>query len=228
MSILQSLFTTPVNLNEFLTPFDLKKAKIILSINKDEYDGNLMNKTLIIEQRKKAQLVITGENSEVLVVNKKTISKPESEQIQESYKLFDHVLFQLIEMAKEINTPLSEIESEVTQEQRGLEWLKVSIQVLKEALKNIKENPNYIFQGRIFWIPGEFQTLRIQCLSLDFILEFFEDHRLRVRAWNYKDGIKTSKDNEDMIAEFVHLKGPILDEFIHLFNEMRPYIARPS
>ncbi len=217
---MSALFGQKPTYENFLKDIDLKKTDISFSTNKDEYRSQQINRILNLESTKVRSLALALESEKNCYLNEKKIDF----ELGPINSIFDHILKHLIDFSIELNTPVPLLESDRNQEARGLEWIKVSLVVLKNALGEIEKNHDYIFQSRIFWRNSPFPSLRIQCLSLDIILEFHEDHRLRVRVWNYKDGVKTSSDKEDFLGDFVHLKGPVLDEVIQLFSELRPHI----
>lgn len=219
MNFIKSLLNKKINYTNFLDDINFDESNFSLSINKDPYKNSTLNRIITVEGNTTRSLISILDNEKTFLINE----TPRDMNINEFNFLIDEILKNIIEIAIKNNTLIPLVESNHENENKGLEWLKVSFTVLKKALNEIPKNPDYIFQGRIFWRNGEYKSLRIQCLSLDILLEFHEDHRLRVRVWNYKDGVKSSKDKEDFIADFAHLKGPVMDEIIHLFSEIRPY-----
>jgi hypothetical protein len=62
--------------------------------------------------------------------------------------------------------------------------------------------------------------MRIQCLSLDFLLFFFKDGRLNVTVWNYKNLAPNPETPPIFTGEFVKLKNQVFDEIIALLVDM--------
>ena len=220
MNFIKSFLNKDINCTNFLDDINFNESNLSISINKDPYKKSILNRIITVDGKTNRSLISILDNDQVFLINE----SPQNCGVDEFNTLIDKILKITLDIAIENNTLSPLVESKHESELKGLEWLKVSFTVLKKALNEIPKNPDYIFQGRVFWRNTPNKSLRIQCLSLDILIEFHEDHRLRVRVWNYRDGIKNSKDQEDFIGDFVHLKGPVFDEIIHLFSEIRPHI----
>lgn len=217
-------FIPKLNLADSLSAIEFDHHYLSFSINIDEYKGTVQNRLVQIAGENQHSLYLGLKDKIVSDFDGKSFHIESNQDFIEINKFFDRLYFFVIEKSKEFIRPESSLTSQIDQENRSLEWLKVTLMVLKNAVGEIKVNKDFLYQGRLFFgrrNPNSSPELRIQSLSLDIHLEFLEDHRLRVRAWNYKDGKKTSKDQEDLFAEFVTLKGPVFDEIILLLNEIR-------
>ncbi|MDA8792977.1 hypothetical protein N9N67_07015 [Bacteriovoracaceae bacterium] len=216
------------SLEEFAS-LSLEDSFISLSINKDEFKGTLHNRLITINGKSQSSLCI-GKVQEIIhaEINGVNVGSCDNQDIVQVNNILDKIILWIREKSidyvkqGEALTPLN-----VQMENEAMEWLKVSLLVLKKSFSKIKSDDNLIFESRIFFgVPNNLDhpILRIQCLSLDFLLEFMPNHSLRVRVWNYKDNQKDSTSQEDLKVDLVGLKAPVLEEFIILFNEMRSLI----
>ena len=134
-------------------------------------------------------------------------------------EIFQHSM----EQAKQRLSQESIVTSDLANETKGLEWLRVSMVVLKEAIKKSISTPNLIYTGQYFSghrDKNECFQIRIRSLSLDFLLLFLEDGRLNITVWDYKNNIESETKKPVFEGEFVKLKQPVFDEFIHLIVEI--------
>jgi hypothetical protein len=217
--------------NECLEKVQYKDRFISFSINKELSNNNHMKRVIQLKQPqgKETQFVLYKENDEVLCKfyeNKKLLFFTQEEDpfiismyIEKVTQLFHYS----ISRAKDILIIESKVTSDINSELKGLEWIKVSLVVLKSAIRKTLEDENYIFDGQFFCgkrnEEKNFQ-IRIQCLSLDLLLMFLEDGRLAVSVWDYKNFKPDSKAEPTFYGEFVKLKQPIFDEFIKLLVEV--------
>jgi hypothetical protein len=220
-------FLFPVSINEKLEAITFSDKFISLSINKNLTDDISMNRVIQLEdsQGNQAQYILSNENSEILfkIYKKKKLVSFAQNEDEDLNQNFIHKISELfhfsMDRAKELLNHDSKATSDISSETKGLEWIKVSLVVLKSAINKSLEDPNFLFDGQFFYgqrNPNEHYQMRIQCLSLDFLLEFFNDGRLRVSVWNYKNLEHNSKVQPTFLAEFVKLKKEVFEEFIIL------------
>lgn len=224
MKKLFSIFSSDVDLNKELNRIDLQGSFISFSINKDSYQETIQNRLIQIHGAKKVSLNLGLKDKILGDFNGKKIEIKNNDDFINLNKFFDRLYFHMIEESKKLIRPASELTSSIDEENKSLEWLKVSLMMLKNAIAEIRVKKDLLYQGRVFFGKRSKEAnpeFRIQSLSLDILLEFLPDHRLRFRVWNLKDGQKTAQDKEDLFAEFVTLKGPVFDEIILLINEIR-------
>lgn len=217
----------PVDINEKLDSISFVNKFIALSINKKLSDSVTMSRVIQLENVSGdfSQHVLMTENKETLLKifeNNKLISYSKKEDIKFKQNYVDKVaklfLFS-IDQSKVLLSEPSAITSEASNEAKGLEWIKVSLVVLKSAVEKSIEDAELYFEGLFFYGQRSVDAhtqMRIQCLSLDFLLEFLADGRLRVSAWNYKNLEQNSKEDPTFMAEFVMAKQKVFDEFIDL------------
>lgn len=115
---------------------------------------------------------------------------------------------------------IHKVESELETEIRGLEWLRVSIEVLRKAISHCHQNSEYKYTQKSFLsYPSKGCELRLVIMSLDFKIEFLRDSRLKVTCWDYKDYKETNPD-PSFIGTFYHRKNQVVDLFIPLLIDM--------
>jgi hypothetical protein len=218
-------FTRPVD--EKLGMINFDERFISLSINKNITDSITMNRIIQLEDKEGclSQSVLFKEKGETNFKYYKknkliSFSKLENNTINQNYvhkltELFDFS----IKKSQELLRKPSEVTSDISNESKGLEWIKVSLVVLKSAINKSIDDPELTFDGQFFYGQRrneDHTQLRVQCLSLDFLLDFYNDGRLRVTVWNYRDLEPDSKSDPAFIAEFVKVKQHVFDEFIQL------------
>ncbi len=223
---LKSLFTS-IPPREKLECIEFANKFISFSVNKNLSDSISMNRVIQLEDENsdRIQYVLASENkSTLLKVYEKdrlvSFSTDEDESLNQLYtdkitELFDHS----IKFSKSLLSEDSDITSDLSSEVKGLEWLKVSLIVLKSAINKSMEDPELTFDGQFFYGQrscDEHVQMRIQCLSLDLLLEFLNDGRLRVTVWNYKDKAPDTMQEPAFLNEFVKVKQKVFDEFIVL------------
>jgi hypothetical protein len=105
-------------------------------------------------------------------------------------------------------------------EAKSLEWIRVSFEVLKSAIKESRTNPNHLFQGQLFSGVRGGQTEQDQCrliiYSLDQLWQFHDNGVLEIHSVNHKpQGLKEDRFS----AELALTKAQAFDHLIKLFNE---------
>jgi hypothetical protein len=226
-----SSFLFPVTLEQEIETIDFREKFISLSINKNLTEHVSMNRVIQLEdfQGSSTQFILFKENNHILskyYKNKKlfTLSQQEDKSFNQKYveKMAQAFHFS-IDMAKNTLKLPSEATSDLVSETRGLEWIKATLVILKSAVQKSREDDDLLFEAQFFSgqrNQEEHFQIRIQCLSLDFLLEFLHDGKLRVSSWNYKNLIPDSKYPPLFTGEFVKLKQPVFNEFIHLLAEI--------
>jgi hypothetical protein len=228
-----------ISLKECLENIDYSNNFISFSINKELSNDNQMKRVIQLDdpQGKEIQFILYKQNNEVLgkyYENKSLLFFTQREEeylirmyIEKVAQLFHHS----IDRAKELLVIDSKINSDIDSEFKSLEWIKASLVVLKSAITKSLEDPHYIFDGQFFCgnrNDDESFQMRIQCLSLDLLLIFLEDGRLRVSIWDYRNLKSDSKVEPIFFGEFTKLKQPLFDEFIKLLVEVSKAATRIS
>jgi hypothetical protein len=217
----------PVSATDQLSAINFSDKFIALSINNGLSDSISMDRVIQLEdiQGIKSQYTLVSESNEVSFKYYKkdklvAFTQNVDYSLNENYtNKISEVFHFSIEEAKVILSNGSEVTSTIEEETKSLEWIKVSLVVLKSAIKKSLTDQSLLFNGQFFSgkrsVNDDFQ-MRIKCFSLDFLLEFLADGRLRVSVWNYKDQEHNSKVDPDFLGEFVKIKQSVFDEFIQL------------
>jgi hypothetical protein len=234
-----SSFFFPVSASATLDAINFSDKFISLSINKNLSANTSMNRVVQLEdsQANKSQYILLNENNVIkfkYVKNDRLISHSQNidHTLNQNYINKISELFHFsIDKGKELLNKDSKATSDLSSETKGLEWLRVSLVVLKSAVNKSLEDPTLSFEGQFFCghrQASESYQMRIQCLSLDFLLEFLEDGRLSVLVWNYKDSTPNSKAEPTFSGEFVKIKQAVFDEFIQLLVLMSKGTTKTS
>ena len=224
-------FLFPSSTNETLETVTFSDKFISLAVNKQLTDNISMSRIIQLEDLNgySSQYTLFKEGDKILCKfykkNRITFDSPlEDKNLNQIYinKISEAFIYS-IDSAKDILKKNSEVTSDLNSEAKGLEWLKVTLIVLKSAINASVNDPQLIFNSQFFCgkrkSHEDFQ-LRIQCLSLDFLLEFLEDGRVKIQVWDYKNLEPNPKSAPSFSAEFVKLKKPVFDEFIQLIVEI--------
>jgi hypothetical protein len=146
----------------------------------------------------------------------------DSSQIQTRHQKYFHQC-----VANEIKRRTSqvlqkvEIPTQAQAEAKSLEWMRVSFEVLKSALRESRTNPNHLFQAQLFTGlrngQEELDQCRLIIYSLDQLWHFHSSGVLEIHSVNHKpDGQKEDRFS----AELGMVKAQAYDHLIELFNEV--------
>lgn len=175
----------------------------------DQFVAHYINNHLIIEKRSDNNLIDQTKNSD---------------QMQNDFiNIMANCFSVAIENSKKFVNEPSDVTSQFASENKGLEWIKTTLTVLKQAIHEARENEDLMFTGQLFFgrrQVNEPYQVRIQCLSLDFLLLFLDDGRLNLTVWNYKNGTPDPTMDPVFTGEFVQLKQHVFDEIIPILVEM--------
>jgi len=178
--------------------------------DQQQYDLSFLRNEVVVKMTENNKLI--------------SINKYDSKHVPHDFRNKIPQIYQRsIEQAKNILLQGSTLTSDLTNESKGLEWLRVSMLVLKEAIKKSINSEGLFYTGQFFSghrKKNECFQLRIKSLSLDFLLLFLEDGRLNITVWNYKQNSPSVDSEPVFTGEFVKLKQQVFDEFIHLIKEI--------
>lgn len=169
----------------------------------------------------------------ILYSSKSYIRKPDLNKKEVKKLLTDSIVnfhIYLIELGKEKIRleSITKVDSDLAKEAQGLEWLRVSIEVLKKGIQHCLDNDDLAYKEILFSKERkEGQELRLQILSLDFKIVFLRDSRLEVTCWNYKDTVDKSLETTPAFkGYFYHQKNQVFDLFIPLIKQMSQAATR--
>lgn len=110
-------------------------------------------------------------------------------------------------------------------EDKSLEWMRVSFEVLTKGIIESLTNPEFLFQSTLFLgvNPKDrpkniLREIRLITFNLDMTFLLLEDHNLRVLIYNKKPGEQTEALKPALIGDFAYRKKEMFDQFITLLS----------
>ncbi|MBC7539345.1 MAG: hypothetical protein H7281_11030 [Bacteriovorax sp.] len=212
---------------------------VSLAINKNSIAGSFLTKELdLLTESDFFSLKMAETNEGILHQiwrNQQSICKSNIERNSPLLLEFNLLINKLIEaeihyFQNQLNqSQVDKIFSpnEVSQEEKALEWLRVSFQVLEKAVIESLTNPEYLFQTLLFFgINPKTKTheIRIITFNLDIKFELHNNGSLRVKIYNDKSGELGSNKKTDLEGDFNFRKREMLDELTKLFSVLSPGI----
>ena len=178
------------------------------------------------EHRKQVHINLENKQPEIqLYSEKKFIKQPidknsfVNKSVVEKISSFHQLLIEVLKDEVKV-VSIHNVQSELETEMRGLEWIRVSIEVLKKAIEHCHKNEDLKFHEKLFLNHNKSGcALRFMILSLDFKIEFLNDARVKITCWDYKD-YKESNPSPSFIGSFYHRKNQVIDLFIPLLVDM--------
>ncbi|MBC7712025.1 MAG: hypothetical protein H7177_01710 [Rhizobacter sp.] len=141
--------------------------------------------------------------------------------------LFNNILDAFIE--KELKTftcAMNESEFSPRQmeaEDKAVEWMRVSFEMLIKAVLESLTNPEYLFQTTFFAGVNpktKMNEMRLICFNLDMTFLLLEDKNLRVIIYNVKPGEKPGDQKPALSGDYSFRKREMFDQFIQLLSAL--------
>ena len=146
-------------------------------------------------------------------------------EIKNTRMLFNNVLDALIEREiKNFTEGMKQSELSPRQleaEDKALEWLKVSFEMLTKAILESLTNPDFLFQTTFFAGLNPktgMQEMRLITFNLDMTFLLLPDRNLRVLVYNKKPGEELKDLKPALTGDYSLRKREIFDQFIHLLS----------
>ena len=117
--------------------------------------------------------------------------------------------------------------TQVANEDKALEWMRVSFKILERAILESLTNPELLFQTLCFFginPKTNADEIRIIAFNLDIKFELLANHQIRVRIYNDKEGVLGSSKKAALEGDFSFRKREMLDELIKLVSALSPGI----
>lgn len=146
-------------------------------------------------------------------------------EIKNARVLFNNILDALIEreikyftehMNKSTFSP-----RQMENEEKALEWTRVTFEILTKAVLESLTNPEYLFQTTFFAginpKSGKHE-MRLISFNLDMTFLMLEDNNLRVLIYNIKPGEKAENLKPALTGDYSYRKREIFDQFINLLS----------
>jgi hypothetical protein len=206
-----------------------------LAINQRSIAGSLLTKELVITPADSKKSGISFQLAEiesglvhhVFNSSKKIFSgeiKNETE-VKDTRVLFDSILDSLIE--REIKFFTEQMNQsqfsprQVENEEKALEWVRVSFEMLTKAVLESLTNPEYLFQTTFFAginPKSGRHEMRLITFNLDMTFLMLDDNNLRVLIYNTKPGETAENLKPALTGDYSYKKREIFDQFINLLS----------
>lgn len=233
---LQKLLTqnSTKSVERFYQHADLNAANwISLAINKNSIQDSLLTKELdILTNANSLSLKIAQTNHSLyhkMWINQNCLGTEVLSSKSEYVLKFNLLIDQLItQKLAGFQSKLSDIDSkiqftpeEISIENKALEWIRVSFELLKKAIIQSLTNSDLLFQTLIFigTNPKSLSNeIRIITFNLDITFELLANKKLRVRIYNDKNEEFASNKKASLQGDFEFKKREIFDELIKLIS----------
>jgi hypothetical protein len=208
---------------------------VSISINKNSTSNKNQSKELeILTQKNAFSLKITKNNEEHLFrlwQNQQlltTVNSPHNSPLLEKYNfLIDHLIdFKILAFQVELNSKLRDTDfssQEISQDEKALEWLKVSFKVLESAIIESLTNSQLLFQTLLFFgknPKSNFLEIRIITFNLDIQYIFLTTGMLRIKIYNDKDKEFGNSQKTVLEGDFNFRKREMLDELTKIISAL--------
>lgn len=243
-SFLKKLFNSygQGNLEQFFQHTDLNKASwISIAINKMTMADSFLTKELDFLTETEIFSLKMAETKEgtplQLWKNQESVAKltlkHETDLFLKFNEQFNRLIDQSIEkelrhFQVELNKPIdpqSFSSAQMAQEEKGLEWMRVSFKILEQALVESLTNPDFLFQT-LFFFGSNPKTLnheiRLIVFNLDINFVLQKNGMLRIKIFNDKKGEFGSNKKPDLEGDFHFKKREMLDELTNLLSALSP------
>lgn len=206
-----------------------------LAINQRSISGSILTKELVLTpvvatnpgvSLQLAELE-TGLVHHVYDASKKVFTgeiKNELE-IKNTRVLFNNVLDSFIE--REIKYFTEQMNKstfsprQMENEEKALEWTRVTFEILTKAVLESLTNPEYLFQTTFFAginPKSARHEMRLITFNLDMTFLMLDDNNLRVLIYNIKPGEKAENLKPALTGDYSYRKREIFDQFINLLS----------
>lgn len=146
-------------------------------------------------------------------------------EIKNTRVLFNNILDSLIE--REIKYFTEQMNKstfsprQMENEEKALEWTRVTFEILTKAVLESLTNPEYLFQTTFFAginpKSGKHE-MRLITFNLDMTFLMLDDNNLRVLIYNIKPGESAENLKPALTGDYSYRKREIFDQFINLLS----------
>lgn len=145
----------------------------------------------------------------------------------QNFNAFIHELLedQILKFQKILNSKVSPTLSpnELAQEEKALEWLKVTSVVLEKAVLESLTNPDLLFQMLLFMgvnPKNQLSEIRLIIFNLDMKLIFLENGFIRIIIFDDKNKEFGQSQNAALTGDYIFRKREIFDEFTKILSTL--------
>jgi len=216
---------------------DIKKSQnrwLALTVNTNSYEESHLTKEVIVtfndpEFKSKQSIVLaekpTGLFQLILKDDKPYVSsllhnKNESTNIRETFNyFFEHSLESELKHFKQELISGDINQSQIDVEERALEWMKVSFELLEKAIILSLTNTDYLFQLTFFSGTNPqsgLHEMRLIIFNLDISLILLKDKNLRITIYNKKNEDQFDYTKPVIKGDYSIRKKESFDQFITL------------
>lgn len=212
-----------------------KYSWLSLAVNLRTVSGSLLTKELVLtplDNKKTSGISIQLAETDIgltqhVYLGSKTIytaQTKDTEEVKNSRMLYNNFLDSFIQ--QEIKYFTERLNDgnfnprQVENEEKALEWMRVSFEVLTKAVLESLTNPEFLFQTTFFCgvnpKTGKHE-MRLITFNLDMTFYLLDDQNLRVMIYN-----KKPDNSEDLkpalMGDYSFRKREIFDQFINLLS----------
>lgn len=226
--------TSPVGIEHLREQATSNKVQwVSLAINKKSIAGSLITKELDLFLASDAFSLKMAETAEGILTkfwkNQASVSNSYLKKDSDELLGFNQLIDQLIEteisyFQAKLNLPpqhKSFSPAEISQEEKALEWIKVSFKILEKAVIESLTNTDLLFQTLLFFgvnPKSSLHEIRLITFNLDILFELRADGTLRVKIYNDKKEEFGSNKKADLEGDFSFRKREMFDELTRLLS----------
>ncbi len=207
-----------------------------LAINQRTLSGSLLTKELVLNtSEKNSKTGVSFQLAELktgiaqyVFEASKTIYSGEMKnemEIQNTRVLFNNILDTFIESEIKVFTQaMNESDFNSNQreaEEKSLEWMRVSFEMLTKAVLESLTNPDYLFQTTFFAGVNPktgMHEMRLITFNLDMTFLLLADKNLRIIIYNKKSGENAENIKPALTGDYSFRKREMFDQFINLLS----------
>lgn len=224
------------NIAQMIVPFyhqlGLDAQWISLAVNKTNFEGSLLTRELQVHSKSDAymlRLALTDKGTHAQIwQNQLSLGSGFTTKEDHSAEGLNSLLDQLIE--KKIHTYQRKLQNldnktftstEVTTEEKALEWIRTSFMILEKAVVQSLTDPELLFQTLLFIGTNPktgLEEVRLITFNLDIKYEFLPNNLLRIRIYNDKNEEFGSAKKASLEGDFNYRKREMLDELTRLLS----------
>ena len=213
-----------------------------LAVNQRSFSDSLLTKELALAPRDlKTQAIKSfvlaetsgGINHRIFLGNKKIFSGDIQNEIEiHNTRVFFNELIdsfiqrEIVFFTDSMNQGTLSIR-QLEVEEKSLEWMRVSFEVLTKGILESLTNPEYLFQATLFLgiNPKDrpqniLREIRLIAFNLDMTFLLLDDHNLRVLIYNKKPNEEDIPLKPALVGDFSYRKREMFDHFINLFSAL--------
>ena len=211
---------------------------LALAVNQRTIGGSMLTKELVLSQEnpKSPNCALQLAELEKGIIHNvffgsKKIYNGEmlnDDEIKNTRVLFNNLLDAFIEKEiKFFSESMNKSEFSPRQleaEEKALEWMRVSFEVLTKAVMESLTNPEFLFQTTFFAginPKSGRREMRLMTFNLDMTFLLLDDNNLRILIYNKKPTDKPEDLKPALMGDYSFRKREMFDQFIGLLSALR-------